>query len=72
MYGYVVTRTATWNEVTNLSLPGMGAAMNRATVLGRFIVAGTAGVGLGYEPVYVDGRLTTHPDALRVRIGSCR
>ena len=33
---------------------------------------GTAVPWLGFEPVRLTGRPTTHPDALRARIDSCR
>ena len=52
--------------------PGPGAAVASSESPWGCIVAGTAACFMGFEPVVVTGRPTTHPDALRARIGSCR
>ena len=59
--------------LSSVSSPGTGRAVEVTQESGRDSSSwGRPVFFMGCEPVAVSGRPTTHPDAPRVRIGSCR
>lgn len=73
MAGYSLRRLLFGRALISLSPPGTGRTVEATSESGRDSSPwGRPGFFMGCEPVVVTGRPTTHPDALRVRIGSCR